>query len=33
MRTKLEDRMLVSNLRGYREYAARVHWRLVPGVW
>lgn len=32
-RTKLEDRFLQENLEGYREYAARVRWRLVPGVW
>jgi protein-S-isoprenylcysteine O-methyltransferase Ste14 len=33
VRTKLEDRMLVASLRGYREYAERVHWRLLPGIW
>jgi protein-S-isoprenylcysteine O-methyltransferase Ste14 len=32
-RTVLEDRMLRAELHGYREYAARVRWRLVPGVW
>jgi protein-S-isoprenylcysteine O-methyltransferase Ste14 len=28
-----EDRMLLAQLPGYREYAARVRWRLVPGLW
>jgi protein-S-isoprenylcysteine O-methyltransferase Ste14 len=32
-RTALEDRMLREELDGYREYAERVRWRLVPGVW
>jgi protein-S-isoprenylcysteine O-methyltransferase Ste14 len=32
-RTVLEDRMLRAELHGYREYAARVRWRLVPGMW
>jgi protein-S-isoprenylcysteine O-methyltransferase Ste14 len=29
----LEDRMLATNLTGYREYAKRVPARLVPGLW
>ncbi len=33
IRTALEDRMLHEELSGYREYAARVRYRLVPGVW
>ena len=33
LRTALEDRALQRELPGYREYAARVRWRLVPGVW
>lgn len=33
IRTALEDRALRERLPGYGEYAARVHWRLVPGVW
>jgi len=33
VRTALEDRMLVEELAGYRDYAARVRYRLVPGVW
>ncbi len=28
-----EDRFLLAQLPGYREYAARVRWRLLPGVW
>lgn len=31
-RTLLEDRMLVQELRGYVDYAARVRWRVVPFV-
>lgn len=31
-RTLFEDRMLHDELKGYREYAARVRWRVVPGV-
>lgn len=32
-RTALEDRLLVRSLPGYREYAGRVPYRLLPGVW
>jgi len=32
-RTALEDRMLREELPGYEEYAQRVRYRLVPGVW
>jgi protein-S-isoprenylcysteine O-methyltransferase Ste14 len=32
-RVWVEDRFLVANLPGYREYAARVRYRLLPGVW
>jgi protein-S-isoprenylcysteine O-methyltransferase Ste14 len=32
-RTMLEDRMLQSELPGYADYAARVHHRLLPGIW
>jgi protein-S-isoprenylcysteine O-methyltransferase Ste14 len=28
-----EDRVLQSRLHGYAEYARRVPWRLVPGIW
>ena len=33
VKTALEDRLLQSGLEGYREYAERVRYRLVPGVW
>jgi protein-S-isoprenylcysteine O-methyltransferase Ste14 len=33
VRTALEDRMLRQELPGYAEYARRVRFRLVPGVW
>ena len=33
IRTRLEDRFLQENLPGYKEYAARVRYRLLPGVW
>ncbi len=32
-RTLLEDGMLRTELPGYAEYAQRVRWRLLPGVW
>ena len=28
-----EDRVLLADLAGYRDYAARVRWRLLPGLW
>lgn len=28
-----EDRILLAELPGYRDYAARVRWRLCPGIW
>jgi len=33
VRTVLEDRTLQNELDGYREYADRVRYRLIPGVW
>lgn len=33
VRTALEDRMLMDELDGYREYARRVRYRLIPGIW
>ena len=33
VRTALEDRTLQQELDGYREYAGRVRYRLLPGVW
>ena len=32
-RTALEDRLLLRSLPGYGEYAGRVPYRLLPGVW
>jgi protein-S-isoprenylcysteine O-methyltransferase Ste14 len=33
LRTTLEDALLQRELDGYREYAARVRFRLIPGIW
>jgi protein-S-isoprenylcysteine O-methyltransferase Ste14 len=33
IRTALEDRMLHAELPGYADYATRVRFRLIPGVW
>lgn len=33
LRTALEDRTLIEELPGYREYTARVRYRLFPGIW
>jgi protein-S-isoprenylcysteine O-methyltransferase Ste14 len=33
VRTYLEDRTLHKELDGYSQYASRVRWRLVPGIW
>jgi protein-S-isoprenylcysteine O-methyltransferase Ste14 len=33
LRTVLEDRVLREQLAGYREYAGRVRYRLIPGLW
>lgn len=32
-RAAAEDRVLQAELAGYRDYAARVRWRLLPGIW
>jgi len=32
-RIVLEERFLRTHLEGYADYATRVRWRLVPGVW
>ncbi len=32
-RTRLEDRLLLRELPGYREFAAHTRYRLLPGVW
>jgi protein-S-isoprenylcysteine O-methyltransferase Ste14 len=33
VRTILEDRTLQNELPGYKQYAERVRYRLIPGVW
>jgi protein-S-isoprenylcysteine O-methyltransferase Ste14 len=33
LRAVLEERMLIARLGGYAAYAARVRYRLIPGVW
>ncbi len=33
VRTDFEDKALLAELDGYQEYAARVRYRLLPGVW
>jgi len=33
VRTYLEDRTLHRELDGYSQYASRVRWRLMPGIW
>jgi protein-S-isoprenylcysteine O-methyltransferase Ste14 len=33
LRTALEDQTIQARLDGYREYARRVRYRLLPGVW
>lgn len=32
-RAVTEDRVLQAELGGYRDYANRVRWRLMPGIW
>ena len=33
IRTSLEDKILQDELQDYSDYARRVHYRLLPGVW
>jgi len=33
IRTALEDKTLQEELSGYKEYAQKVHWRLLPKIW
>jgi protein-S-isoprenylcysteine O-methyltransferase Ste14 len=33
IRTRIEENTLMTGLPGYADYAARVRYRLVPGVW
>jgi len=32
-RAKLEDQTLMNELEGYREYASKTHFRLIPFIW
>jgi protein-S-isoprenylcysteine O-methyltransferase Ste14 len=32
-RTALEDRTLLDELSGYENYASKVRYRLIPGIW
>jgi protein-S-isoprenylcysteine O-methyltransferase Ste14 len=31
--TAIEDQMLREELAGYADYAAKVRYRLIPGIW
>jgi protein-S-isoprenylcysteine O-methyltransferase Ste14 len=33
VRTRIEERTLTAGLKGYADYAARVRYRLLPGLW
>ena len=33
LRTRIEDRIILAQLPGYAEYAAKTRYRLAPGVW
>lgn len=33
VRTRLEDRMLLDELPGYKDYATKTKYRLIPGIW
>ncbi len=33
IRTVLEDKTLIQKLPGYKEYAEKVRYRLIPGIW
>ncbi|NIM89900.1 MAG: isoprenylcysteine carboxylmethyltransferase family protein [Candidatus Aminicenantes bacterium] len=33
IRTSLEDKTLLEELEGYQEYAKKVRYRLIPGIW
>ena len=33
IRTELEDQTMHEELQGYRDYARRVHYRLIPGIY
>jgi protein-S-isoprenylcysteine O-methyltransferase Ste14 len=33
IRTYVEDKLLINELDGYREYAERTKYRIIPGIW
>ena len=33
LRIKDEEQLLRADLKGYTEYCAKVHWRLLPYIW
>ncbi len=33
VRTVPEDRFLLRELNGYADYAKKVKWKLIPGIW
>jgi len=33
IRTILEDKTLINELPGYQDYASRVRYKFVPGIW
>ena len=33
IRIRIEERALTAGLPGYADYAARVRYRLLPGIW
>jgi protein-S-isoprenylcysteine O-methyltransferase Ste14 len=33
IRARIEERTLIAGLNGYADYAARVRYRLLPGIW
>ncbi len=33
VRTALEDKTLQAELPGYKKYADKVRYRLIPGIW
>jgi protein-S-isoprenylcysteine O-methyltransferase Ste14 len=33
IRTRFEDNTLKNKLEGYKEYAGKVRYRLIPGIW
>ena len=33
LRTAFEDRTLLEEFEGYKEYAEKVQYRLLPGIW